>query len=59
MKTVIMLMVFAIPPHTQPVRPHVMLSFHHMEDCKQARDTYVYYSDGQHAYECLPGVVAE
>ena len=59
MKTVIMLMVFAIPPNTQPVRPHEVLRFHHMEECQEAKWIYRKYSDGWHGYECVPGVVVD
>lgn len=59
MKTVILLLVFAVPPHQQPVRPHEMLRFYHEQDCELARSLYAYYSDGQHGYECVPGVVVD
>jgi hypothetical protein len=57
MKAVILLMVFAMPPHKDPVRPHEVLRFWHIEDCWMARNTYTAFSDGEHAYECITGVV--
>jgi hypothetical protein len=40
-----------------PARPHEIMRFATMQDCTNARQHFLGYSDGKHGYECLAGVI--
>jgi hypothetical protein len=42
---------------TNPDRPHEVMRFATLQDCTNARQHFLDFSDNRHGYECLTGVV--